>query len=215
MATGSGTGTPASAGSITKAQVMTTIINRLRSLDVTIMDIDEELRSTLYDISSRDDFILESGTVTTVDGTASYSLPTDFKHLDVAAVSSGNLLEPMTFNDYQRYIEDASSPTEGEPRYYAVRDKTVYFYPVPDTVYTVNIYYSNFHADSVDTIELGSVFREAVYEGVLANLFKGQLSTVEGAMNHLGLHQQLYEKEIGVRRDSLNKDPQYVKYNDI
>jgi len=215
MATGEGTGTPVSAGSITAAQVLTTILNRLRPVGATVMSIDEELRSVLYDISSRDDFILKTGTITTEESTQSYDLPNDCKHVDVLAVNEGNLLDRITFDEYQLYIENSDSPTESEPQEYAIRDTTVYFYPVPDTAYTVNIYYSIFHPDSISTIEFGGVFREAIYEGVLALLFKGQLSTVEGAVNHAMNHQQLYEREIGVRRGSLNKDPAYVKYNDI
>ena len=215
MATGEGTGAPASAGSITAAQVFTTVLNRLRPVGATVISIDEELRSVLYDISTRDDFILKSGTVTGVDGTQSYSLPNDVKHVETVAVNEGNLLDPISFNDYQMKIEDTDSPTEDEPQEYAIRDTTIYFYPIPDTTYTINVYYSIFHPDDIGTIEFGGVFREAIYEGVLALLFKGQLSTVEGAVNHAMNHQQLYEREIDIRRGSLHRNPQYVKYNDI
>jgi len=53
--------------SIKKSEVQSVVIKRLRGLGVMSPpnDIDEEIRSVLYDVSSRDDFLKTSGTITT------------------------------------------------------------------------------------------------------------------------------------------------------
>lgn len=199
------------------AEVKTIILDRLRGHGARINNLEEELESVLIEISARDDFIKTSTTLATVDGTASYAEPTRLKNMEAIQRSGGNYLKLSTFEEHQKYIEDNSSPFEGEPVYYAIRGGYIWLRPIPDTAYTFTEYYSKYHTDltSTLTIELDNKFREAVYNGVLANLFAGQLSDAEDALQKYQFHKALYEEEIAKQRMMLWHDPHIVRYKDI
>ena len=48
-------------------------------------------------------------------------------------------------------------------------------WPVPDAVYAVDVDFAGFHPETWTDIELGPEFNEAIFEGVLAALYRGQL----------------------------------------
>jgi len=51
----------------------------------------------------------------------------------------------------------------------------LYFWPVPDGVYTVNVDHARYHPSTWTDILFGPEFNEAMFEGVLTALHKGQL----------------------------------------
>ena len=200
---------------ITKAEILTQVTLRLDSFASFVGDMDEELRAALYDLSSRDNFLSTTGTITTEDGTVSYDEPTLVRDIEDMAVDEGTRLTRTTFADYQQHIENTDSPTEGEPEEWVWWNGTIYFIPTADDAYTVNVSYYKFHANDVDTIEFGELFRACIYNGVLAHLFSGVLSGRPGAAERYALHKVLYEEEIQKRRAEIVRQPRAVKYTDI
>ena len=177
--------------------------------------MDEEIRSTLYDISTRGDFLKTTTTLVTEDGVATVALPVYLKHIEELAVDGGNLLELISFDQYQQYIEGENTLPSGEPEVYARGVGYLYLDPCPDAIYTLNITYSHFHANSVTAIEFGEVFREAIYAGVLKRLWLGQLASHPATPTEGPKHAALYENEIGLRLPDVYQQPCTVRYRDI
>ena len=84
-------------------------------------------------------------------------------------------MEKKTYRQYLEAIEDGSAALTGEPAYYARRHGKLYLWPMPDAVHTVNIDYARYHPDTWTDVSFGVQFNEAIYEGVLAALYRGQL----------------------------------------
>ena len=215
MSTGTGTGTPVSTGAITATATHTRVLERLHSRASLVADIDPELQSVLHDISTRDDFLWETGSIVTVAGTASYNAPTDHKRVLEISRSGGNLLNEMTFREYQMSIMDESSPPQSEPEYWTYWNGKLYLYQIPDAVYTFSVYGSVYHSDAIATIEFDVKFREAIINGVLAFLWGGKLGHLPEAPQKFAQHSLVYEKEIDNQKDILERQPRFVRYTDI
>lgn len=108
-------------------------------------------------------FLKQTKTITTVIGTQNYALPTGyiqdseerdgnlFYYTGGTANSRTTFLKKMSFQDMQNKffgvwpsndsseISDTSDTVPpGVPTFYTLDDTTVYFYPTPDNVYTLN-----------------------------------------------------------------------------
>lgn len=94
------------------------------------------------------DFMQSSTTFNTVASTASYALSTiaaDLQQLTSLRITSPDnnerWLQPMTAEDFDRFIADPTSESEGAPEKYYLWDNTVYLYPIPDDAYTIAVRY--------------------------------------------------------------------------
>lgn len=212
--------------SITKAEIFTQVLQRMNVIGIEITDIDEELRNTLYDISTRDDFLKASGTLTTVDGTPSYDEPSLYKSWNELFIADGHHLELIPYERFRFNVADTSSPTPGEPREFAYYDGKFYLFPVPDAVYSVTVEYNSYHANSVTSIEFSEQFREAILNGVLWRLFAGQTilemmtkARQESVVLQIGAMQTVFERQyenaIEARRRTLHRKSIRVQYSDI
>lgn len=200
---------------MTKAEIFKVVLRRLEGFDARIPDIDEELRSTVYDMASRAAFLKNTDTITTVDGTASYAVPDEFQWLQDIAVSGGNHLDEIGFDKYQELIENQTTILESEPLSYALWNDRFYFYPTPGTEYTINVFFSRYHPNSITSLEFGEQYRECVYSGVLKRLWEGQLAAHPRASEQLFKQTNLYESELNKRKKNLRTQPILTKYHDI
>lgn len=85
--------------------------------------------------------------IANVAGTASYSLPTDFRAMVSVSQSDETLgtdLLPMVLIDIGRYREltAADSPATGRPYWYAVYGSNILLYPTPNAVRYTRVYYT-------------------------------------------------------------------------
>lgn len=110
-----------------------------------------------------------TGTITTAASTEAYNFPTGM--LNIYALIGGADTAPMEiipWIEYQAYKADTFAIIQtGSPEKAAIYNRQIYFYPVPDTVYTINVYgQENFTPLSLDTDEpdLPDAFHYAVYE---------------------------------------------------
>ena len=159
---------------MTEAQILSEVMARLGS-GTGVTSISKELQGVLYDISGRADFLTTVSGVETEADKIDYDEPEGLKRIYECSIQAGALLEKRTFRQYLQAVEDGSAAASAEPKYYARRHGKLFFWPVADGVYTVDVDYARFHPATWTDISFGAEFSEAIYEGVLAALYKGQL----------------------------------------
>jgi len=158
---------------MTGAEVLSVIMARIGT-GSGVTGINTELQNVLYDVSSRADFLTTVTPIETSDGVAEYDQPEGLKRIYECYVTGSEPLEVKTYRDYLKYLaEDGIS--NDEPTMYARRHGKLYFWPVPDGVYTVNVDHARYHPSTWTDILFGPQFNEAMFEGVLTALYKGQL----------------------------------------
>lgn len=207
-------GSVASGGSITKAEIVRIVLIRLQGIIVTDMDV--ELLDTLYDIANRGNFLETTGSITTADGTAGYTEPTNLKEVKDVHVAGDNHITLGSYSDYLRFIEGFDTPTTGEPVKYCRHNGEMFFYdPLPGDAYTVTVDYWKFHSGSLDDFEFDKRFRESIICGTLARLWGGQLSRRDGAINEVQLQKGLCSEQVLRLLSTTPRPIRRVKYNDI
>ncbi|MCF7954460.1 MAG: hypothetical protein K9M75_01530 [Phycisphaerae bacterium] len=159
---------------MTGSQILNVIMLRLGT-GSGVTSINTELDGVLYDITSRADFYTALSTFETVSDTYEYDEPDALKRIYECSISGLGLLEKKTYRDYLNAVADGSAATPGEPLYVARRRGKLYVWPVPDQAYSIEVDYAGFHPSEWSEVALGPEFNEAIFEGVLAALYRGQL----------------------------------------
>lgn len=199
---------------MTESGILEVILDRIHPHGEQISTVNEELLNVLVDITSRRDvdFLTSTSAPTVVDGTTSFSKPTGWKRIIGIEVADHGMLERISFDLYQNRYNYYES-LEGEPHDFAEYGDNIYIWPTADTTYTTTLYYAYIHPRSTDTIYLDDNLREAVYSGILANLYRGRLSSLEGAINKAEYYQQIHEREIQAQKPNYrNWQPRNTKY---
>jgi len=159
---------------MTGAEVLNVIMLRLGT-GSGVTSINTELAGVLYDITSRADFYTALSTFETPAGQYEYDEPDGLKRIYESSLAGIGALEKRTYRDYLAAVSDGSAAVAGEPLYIARRRGKLYVWPEPDGVYTVEVDYAGYHPEQWSEIQLGPEFNEAIFEGVLAALYRGQL----------------------------------------
>ena len=154
-------------------EILSVIIQRLGN-NSGVTSINTELQSVLYDISSRADFLTAIDQIVTSDGVAGYDQPQGLKQVYECFITGSAPMEEKSYRDYLRFLAQ-SDATGGEPTNYARRHGKFYFWPVADGAYTINVDHAQYHPSTWTDVLFGAEFSEAIFEGVLAALYKGQL----------------------------------------
>jgi hypothetical protein len=176
-----------------------------------IPSITTQLRGVLVDISNRADFLTSESLLDTVAGQAEYTQPQNLKSIYEIAFVNGSMLDKKTYREYLKAIEDGTAQS-GKPVNYAIRHQKIYLWPVPDQVYSLKIYHSMVHPQVFTDILFGADFHEAIFEGVLAKLWREQNPAAEESENP---HTIAYESEIEKLIANLEGEPAIVEYRDI
>ncbi len=164
---------------ITKEELLTVLNARLARSET---DIDEEIRSALYDLSELalwPDLWTSDTSQTLASGDVSLSHPSDFRILDKIILNDGsNDGRPLTlidggFDQYLKRKEDESSTDYDEPLEYTPRGTLWYLDPTADGAYTTVIYYWKY-ATSLSSIDFSEPFREAIYNAVMMKYLEGK-----------------------------------------
>jgi hypothetical protein len=192
--------------------------------------ITEELQGVLLDISSRADFLTAKNTISTVDAQSEYNQPENLKNIYELAIEGGAVLDKKTYRQFLNHWKGLISPTKGTPTEYAMRHKNLYLWPIPDGIYQVKADYSIYHPTVFTDIFFGSEFYEAIYEGVLAALMRGQFWTKSDSSQtnknffrnvngqaEAEKHSDAYEAEIAKLIANLDVETEttFVEYRDI
>jgi hypothetical protein len=176
-----------------------------------IPSIATQLQGVLLDISNRADFLTSESLLNTVVGQAEYTQPQNLKSIYEIAIVNGPMLDKKTYRQFLQAIEDGTAQN-GKPANYAIRHQKVYLWPIPDQVYSLKIDYSLVHPQVFTDILFGVDFHEAIYEGVLARLWREKNSGINESEN---THKTAYEAEIEKLIANLDGDPALVEYKDI
>lgn len=139
------------------SEIRTRVANILDRDDLIDAQLDQWINDAQRTICKRHDFAFmesQDTSASTVDGTESYALPTDFKAeiaLELQTSEGYRLPQLRGFkNELQKRAEYSDTTTTGEPRYYAIQNGYVWFYDTPADVYTIDIEYYAYLADLVD-----------------------------------------------------------------
>jgi len=159
---------------MTGAQILNVIMARIGT-GSGVTSINDELTGVLYDITSRADFLTAIDPINLVSGTYSYDEPEGLKRIYECSLAGVGMLERKTYRDYLLAVDDGTAAVGGEPLYVARRHGKLYVWPVPDEAFTLEVDFARFHPESWANISLGAEFHEAIFEGVLAALYRGQL----------------------------------------
>jgi len=134
----------------TANDIISRVQARLKDASVSNTNILQFINDVNREICNRYqlDFMQASTTFNTVAGTDSYSLTSiaaDLQQLYSLRVTSPDnaeiYLQPMTADEFDMYIQDPTSQTQGSPTKYYLRNNTVYLTPTPDAIYTVAVRY--------------------------------------------------------------------------
>lgn len=197
---------------ILKAEVLIVLNDRLNRNET---DIDEELRWALYDLSSRDNFLMKKTDDTTSDGIAYISKPSNFKEMKLVRFqdSNGDWSKPLEKISFREYLESIEGDTsEDEPEKYCFFNDLIYLFPTPDDDYSVEIWHTKYHDNDLDTIEFDEIYREAIYNGTIAKVAEKFQLDID-----FKRHMNLYEIEIAKRSRNLQEigQPVIQGYNDL
>ena len=200
---------------LTKASITAIIADRLRSVTPRIRNIDNELLIVLQALSQEGDLLLSDTTGSLVDGTQSYTVPSYCRNILHMNITGYDYWKRIPFVDWQRNIENQSSPTEGDPYQYALHEDKYYPWPVPDASYTVNIHYSKLHAPDTATIEFGDEFNGVLVEGVIEQLWIGVLAEFDPQGVRAMTARQRYNMMVQDHIAEIPVDPVCVRYRDM
>ncbi len=224
---------------MTGAEVLSVVMARIGT-GSGVTSIHRELKGVLYDLSGRADFLTDEAAITTAAGQADYDEPAGLKRVYECHVEDGGPLEARTYRDYLRHAAD---PTRGagEPGMYARRHGKLWLWPVPDGEYAVRVDYARYHPEVFEEIAFGPEFSEAIFEGVIAALYQGQLLEklrlgekritspagagdtdvlvyrFDGEFPEARRHAEAYEAEIAKLIANMEVDAEWVKveYRDV
>jgi len=136
--------------SYTANDIIGRVQTRLKDSSVSTTSLLQFLNDANREVCNRYmlDFMQSSTTFNTVASTASYALSTvaaDLQQLTSLRITSPDnyerWLQPMTAEEFDRFIQDPTSESEGAPSKYYLWDNTVYLYPIPNDAYTVAVRY--------------------------------------------------------------------------
>lgn len=128
-------------------------------------DFDRWINEGLLEIAKRHDFscMLSSTTVTTVDGTATYTFSskglTNFKNLKTFRIKSGTgyIVRELTNEEFDAAVPYPENDAEGTPRFFIKRSDTQFLlYPTPDAAYTCVVRWSRWPLSSTGTAYLSA-----------------------------------------------------------
>lgn len=82
--------------------------------------------------------ILKSTTITTVSGTSTVSIPSDFLEVRDFYVNT-NPVQSLTYSSPSTFSRNARTTESGKPLDYTILATTIQLAPIPDTAYTLNM----------------------------------------------------------------------------
>jgi len=172
---------------ILKADILTFVRKRLRENLTSLPDVDDEIKTTLADLSKYNLLTATPVDVAKVAGDTDVDYPILFKRLVSITPNDGTRdLRPVLplsggFREYQRLLSGTISSYAAGQMYYAQHNKKFYIYPTMSQAYTFTIEYYQHSARDVDDIAFGDEYTNAINFGACyhAALFHKKTSYIE------------------------------------
>lgn len=164
---------------ILASEILTFVNNQLRRSET---DIDTNLKNALRRISTSGDYLFGQETQTITQGDNILTFPEDYKTVtnirltsvtdDPSIGTSDDKKTPLNLIGWDAYLTKIGhSEGEGEPDSYSIFNDNIYLYPIANTSYNVDIYFTKYHAYSTD-IEYSEKFREVIESLTTLNVAK-------------------------------------------
>lgn len=129
--------------------------------------LDNEIKSTLKDLSKKDNFLKVETTIPTIVGRVYYSLPTLFKdELIIDMVGS----YPLDYEPREKFRVNLVSASSSTPYVYTWFGKLFYVRPKPNAIEDMAITYASYHPEDCDTILFEDIYREALQERLVSRV---------------------------------------------
>jgi len=163
---------------ITATEIRTVLNARLNRAET---NIDEQIRSAIYDLSERAlwrDLYSSDEEGATTDGGTTVALPDRFRVLDSVQLNDGTYdyppLELATMQQIIEWRERETAAGESRPESYCIRGGNIEVYPTADAEYVVKWRYWQRHIDPTGgTILFDEAFREAIYNCAMMKYLEG------------------------------------------
>jgi hypothetical protein len=162
----------------TANDIISQVSGRLKDASVSNTQILRFINDANREICNRYqwDFMESSANLSTVIGTQNYTLSgiaSDLQQVVNLRITSPDTYEgwlaPMTAEDFDRYNADPTSQANGTPTHYYFWNNSVYLFPVPDQVYTIQVRYIKVPTTltTADQPDIPEEFQEVVTLGAL------------------------------------------------
>jgi|TARA_R110002020_G_scaffold24432_2_gene80515 hypothetical protein len=166
-------------------------------------------------------FLHTDGTITTVAGTAEYSLVSGYKSVDVDTVylieasTDVKILSYIPYNQFtnqfrERDLDPTTTDNRAKPEYfYLTQDDKLGLTPIPDKEYTVYYEYWATHTDLDASTDEPAV--PARYQDTIVTRAEYYVHQLRSNIDAASMKHKEYEKKIERMRVDLINKPDYMK----
>lgn len=160
---------------IKKAELIK-VVNRALHRKYKENDLDNEIMSTLKDLSQQGNFLDDEFERKTIADRAYYSLPENFKQFQFIGLMSSDRAtryKPLVYERFAKYQKNIYySSATNTPERYTWRNEFMYVRPTPDKEYIMFFFFSIFHPEKLtvnetdykgcDYILFNNIYRKAI-----------------------------------------------------
>ena len=195
--------------SILKADILTEVNDNLQT---SLTDIDKFIQKVLDDLSEEDLLVDTDTTQTLSNGDTVLAHPTGFRaliNIVLTITSSGSEQFPLIAlpQGHRQYRElRHNDDTVGIPRWFSDFNAQFFLWRPPNQAFTSLIEYYKDHAQDVDNIAFGDIFRNAIYAG--ATFYTALKYSRTKAIS---IWAPMYETAKQRRIDATPHQPRFVK----
>lgn len=128
----------------------------------TTQQIKDAINDSIFEICKKFNVFpnYKDANISVVANTRTYNLPSDFRSEEyLALVSNDALIKPPLVKSYKERLHQfdrqdyLSDSIKGQPKFYIINDNTISLYPLPDTSYTLKLFYKFFFATLVQSTD--------------------------------------------------------------
>jgi hypothetical protein len=151
---------------ITKQQLLDAVNSALERDET---NIDAQIKRVLFKVSNKDNFLSGVDDTNTIDSdNTTAPLPDGFKKMNniILVDETRNVrTDALIKISYDAYLSARFRNNLSTPYQYAIKDKTIYFFPTPPVEYKVEISYFKIHPADPDNIEFDDRFLSVLESG--------------------------------------------------
>ena len=192
-----------------------------RGIQTAVKDFINRSINDIYTAELEWPFLHADGTITTVAGTAEYSLVSGYKSVDVNSfylIESETDIKVISFIPYiqfaqqfrERDLDPTTTTNRGKPDFiYLTNDDKVGFTPIPDKEYTVYYEYYQTHTDLSSTTD--EPLLPTRYQDTIVARSEYYVNQLRADINAASMKDKEYKERIERMRIDLINKPDYMR----
>lgn len=200
--------TPAQLVSAVNTELSVNTQNKIWSTNTILGYINQAIRRVEIDMRlETNDNAPSSSTISLVQGTTEYAMPSDFAELDMVQLNNGQTVYTLYPIEFAQTLLLNPNSAQSQPTNYYIRGTNMGFYQIPDSSYTVTLYYKKLVTSLTSggaSLGLADIYVPAIvkYAAYLA------WSSKRGNEGIAESKKQQYQEEIGIQQSFiLSQDP--------